>query len=249
LLELSLVPVPANQEALRRAVEKGFDADFIKTVEAKMEVIDKGAVADELSAEEMAEAKYQNWCKVMDVIQAFGYVYFDQETPVDSFQTLLTETVDLLQQVADGEGTETTTKIGKAIGSAEAKDFTAREEKAGAKLSKNSLAIIGKAMEAMGEGCTHLKSLVDSCAKDEDTQDKSAEEVAEVAVVEEVAPVKPTEAVQDTGSVEADTVVVLSLADVMENVQVMLRANDKTNEAVLSMVNKFVANKKAQAVA
>jgi HK97 family phage prohead protease len=241
LLELSLVPVPANQEALRRAVEKGFDADFIKTIEAKMEVIDKGAVAEEINAEEMLDAKYENWCKVMDVIQAFGCVYFDQNTPVDSFQTLLTETVDLLQQVADGESADTTTKVGKAIGSAEAKDFTPKEEKAGAKLSKESLAIIDKAMEAMGTGCTHLQNLKDSCTPKE----ASAEEVV---IEKEVVTEKPTEAVQDTGSVEAE-VVILSFAEVMENVQTLLRTNDKTNETVLAMVNKFVAKKKAETVA
>jgi len=242
LLELSLVPVPANQEALRRAVEKGFDADFIKTIEAKMEVVDKGAVADELTAEEMLDAKYENWCDVMEVINAFGCVYFDQNTPVDAFQTLLTETVDLLQQVADGEATDTTTKVGKFIGSAEAKNFTPREEKAGAKLSKESLAIIGKAVEAMGTGCQHLNDLVDSCKPKE----ASAEEVV---VEKEVITDKPTEAVQDTGSVEADTVVTLSFNEVMENVQTLLRTNDKTNEAVLAIVNKFVAKKKAETVA
>jgi hypothetical protein len=241
-LELSLVPVPANQEALRRAVAKGFDLDFIKTIEADIEVTEvvevetKGAVATELNIEEVREQKYENWCDVMEVINAFGCVYFDEATPVDAFQTLLTETVDLLQAVADGtmEDGETKSTVHKAIGTDLAKSFTV-EEKAGAVLSNKNKELIKGALASMEGGVVALKELIASV--EADTEEKA---------IEEETPVKPTEAVQDTGSVEAETVVVLSFAEVMENVQTLLRTNDKTNEAVLGIVNKFVAKKKAE---
>lgn len=260
LLELSLVPVPANQEALRRAVSKGFDADFIKTIEASIEVVDKGAVAEMLHNEsmcymcgqmaecgmdymcDMCEAKMDNYSEVQEIMSALWTVYFNPSTAPEDFGTLITETTELLQGLAEGkEMGEMKTAVAKAIGSTEAKDFVARREKVGAKLSKESLAIIDKAMEAMGQGCDHLKSLKDSCTPKE----ASIEEVVET-VAEEVDD-KPTEAVQDTGSVEA--VVTLSFADVMKDVQTLLRVNDKTNETVLSIVNKFVAEKKAETVA
>jgi len=227
LLELSLVPVPANQEALRLAVSKGFDADFIKTVE---DVIEKGAVAQELNAEEVMEAKYEKYSEVMDVVHAFACVFFDENTPVEDFQKLLTETVDLLQQVADGVEVEPSeTKIAKTLLSGEAKGFLTPKEKAGAVLSKKSLELIGKAIESMTNGCTHLNDLVASASK----EDKAVEEVVEVKET-------PTEAVEKAGSVETVT---LDVNEVMKDVQALLRNNDKSNEVVLGIVNRFIKSK------
>lgn len=231
LLELSLVPVPANQEALRLALSKGFDADFIKSIEADIE---KGAVADEISAEEMWEAKYENWREVMDIINAFGAVYFKEETGVAEFSALLSETADLLQNVADGIDVEGETKIAKMFGSEEVKGFVApTEEKAGAVLSTKNKELINNAVASMEGGVTALKELLASV--------DGGEEKA-VEVKEEV--VDTTDAPVEGGSVE-DTTVKLNVNDVMKDVQALLRANDKTNETVLGIVNRFIATKEA----
>ena len=228
LLELSLVPVPANQEALRRAIDKGFDADFIKSIEERME---KGAVAQELNAEETMQAKQDLLEEVFDVVHAFCYVFCAEETPVSDFGSLLSETVDLLQTLADGgEITPAETKLGKAFKSPEAKAFA--ETKAGATLSKKSQDIIQKALDSMGAGSEHLSNLLIEC-------NKPKEASVEVKVEQ------PTEAVQETGSVEKATVT-LNVDDIMKDVQALLRVNDKTNETVLSVVNRFIASKEKQ---
>lgn len=236
LLELSLVPVPANQEALRLAMSKGFDADFIKTIEAD---INKGAVAEELNA----ETKYKNWCEVMDIMSAFGSVYFDEETTTEEFKKLLVETIELLQGVADErvDAPESKGLVFTAMGTDEAKAFDF-DTKAGAVLSKKNKDLINSAIANMDGGITALKELLAST----EAEEKSIEEVVEEVVeVEEVVPVVdeevvtvPTEAVQDTGSVEGT--VTLTYKDIMVDVQTLLRTNDKTNEAVLGIVNRFL---------
>lgn len=239
LLELSLVPVPANQEALRLAMSKGFDADFIKTIEAD---INKGAVAEEINAEEMWEKKYENWREVMEIVNAFGSVYFNENTPVENFSTLLSETADLLQALAEGgvEDSEAKSIVHTAMGTAEAKNFTV--EKAGAVLSKKNKDLINNAISNMEGGVTALKELLASTEAEEKGIDEAP--VTEEVVTEEVVPVVeevvavPTEAVQDTGSVEET--VTLTYKDIMVDVQTLLRTNDKANEAVLSMVNRFL---------
>lgn len=238
LLELSLVPVPANQEALRLAMAKGFDAEFIKTIEAD---INKGAVAEELNAEEMWEEKYKNWCEVMDIINAFGSVYFNENTTVANFANLLSETADLLQALADGgvEDTEAKSIVHIAMGTDEAKSFTV--EKAGAVLSNKNKELIKGAISNMEGGVTALKELLASTEEEKSVEEAPvSDEVVEevVPVVEEEVVTVPTEAVQDTGSVEG--AVTLTYKDIMIDVQTLLRTNDKTNEAVLGIVNRFL---------
>lgn len=63
---------------------------------------EKGAVADELSAEEAMEQKYKNTDPMWDVIYAFCHVYFDEKTAVADFGKLLGETVTILTSIADG---------------------------------------------------------------------------------------------------------------------------------------------------
>lgn len=111
LLEISLVNVPANpqavmlayknlkekglSDAVSKAVIQGFTS---KTVVAKdMFKTERGAVQDELDAEAILEAKYQNVDKVWDIMFAFMDVYFSDETPVDDFGALLNETAELLK--------------------------------------------------------------------------------------------------------------------------------------------------------
>lgn len=62
----------------------------------------KGAVADELTAEQAMEAKYDNLEDVFEVVYAFCDVYCDEATPVADFGKLLTETIGILSTIADG---------------------------------------------------------------------------------------------------------------------------------------------------
>lgn len=68
-----------------------------KPSKAAEEIEQKGAVADELSSEEMYEQKCVKLDGIFDIIYAFVDVYMDEATPVDQFDTLLTEMIGLLQ--------------------------------------------------------------------------------------------------------------------------------------------------------
>lgn len=65
-------------------------------------VEEKGAIADELNAEEAYEKKWENLDDLCDLINAFFDVYLDEATPVDQFPTLLKELGDLIGQLAAG---------------------------------------------------------------------------------------------------------------------------------------------------
>lgn len=68
----------------------------VKGIEAK------GAVADELAADEAQEQKWAQMEDFWEVVGAFCDVYCDTDTPVDQFGALLKETIAILQTVADG---------------------------------------------------------------------------------------------------------------------------------------------------
>lgn len=121
LLEISAVNVPANADARMMAfkslIGKGFKDETAQAVTGieelpetkaviKPKAVEKGAVADELDEEAMWEQK----CKVMrdaqDVWWAFTSVFYDQDTTPDQFTELLTETIGILQTVADGNYVE-----------------------------------------------------------------------------------------------------------------------------------------------
>lgn len=124
LLELSFVPVPANQDAVRLnpkimstlglnkelLVAKGITLktgdeettpvmeEVVEVVETPAEVIaEKGGVADELAEDEMNEAKYSKLDEFFEAIWAFVDVYMDPETGIDQFDTLVAELVGILQ--------------------------------------------------------------------------------------------------------------------------------------------------------
>lgn len=128
LLEISFVPVPANQEALMLAAKSlkshGFAEDAVskfmtamKEGEETDEVTDgeldaaladveetteeKGAVADEIAADEVMEQKWANMDALWEIMGAFCDVYMDEGTSVDAFSTLLNEVSDLIKQLAD----------------------------------------------------------------------------------------------------------------------------------------------------
>ena len=133
LLEISFVPVPANQEALRLAMSKGLD---ISLVEKDL----KGEVADVLEQEEQTEMKYEKWAEVVEAISAMWTVYFMPETPVEDFSKLLTETIELLQVVADNDGIDADDTESKAVAGAKSKESVTKfiasiSEKAGREIS------------------------------------------------------------------------------------------------------------------
>ena len=171
LLEISFVPVPANQAALRLAAKsmEDLDANPLLTPEYKTILKDiadameagKGAVADELDEEALYEAKCANFWAVMDVVYAFADVYFSEDSQLDDFPTLLTEVVTILQGLvsayqpqggSDGSNTEASTAAFKA--KMTTKTMTADmfvklyEAKTGATLSQSTIKEIDKAIAA-----------------------------------------------------------------------------------------------------
>jgi HK97 family phage prohead protease len=101
LLEISAVNVPANPDArvlsYRSLINKGISSDVAREVTHI-----KGAVADELAAEQAWEMKCDNMEDVFEIFYAFCDVYYDPATSVNDFTDLLNECVSLLQQVAAG---------------------------------------------------------------------------------------------------------------------------------------------------
>lgn len=118
LLEISAVNVPANPDArmmgYKALVGKGFKKETAKAVtgieeipenkiiEVEPKVVDKGAVADEINAEEVWEQKCEAMKDSIEIWWAFCDVFYNEETDVADFKKLLTETVDLLGKVIDG---------------------------------------------------------------------------------------------------------------------------------------------------
>lgn len=177
LLELSLVPVPANQDALRLAFEsKSFDL-----IQKDFET--KGEIADELNAEEVMESKYEKWQEVTEVLSAFYTVYFDEATSLEDFSKLLTESIALLQELVADDGADDDDMsddmkglVSKAISETSAKIFIdAILEKSGARLSSKTMTCIDQSISSMQESIKVLENL-----KSEDDQaDTQAEKTIE----------------------------------------------------------------------
>lgn len=123
LLEFSFVAVPCNPHALsllsvRNLTADTFLAKGIMVKEEKPAELapepakpadpaapteeQKGAVADEVAAEEEMDKKCANLDAVFTVMNAFLDVYFNPETPASDFSKLLKEAIVLLSKVADG---------------------------------------------------------------------------------------------------------------------------------------------------
>lgn len=229
LLELSLVPVPANQEAIRLAISKGFD---ISAIEKDLQ---KGEVADVMDVREAYEMKWENWEKIGDVMSALWSVYFNEETPVEDFQKLLDEAIVILQKVARGEETTEEEKgiVAKAMGPDAALKF-ATAMKAGKVLSKKNLELIDGACASMKEAIKGLEELT-----------ASVKETEEEKVVETVE-IKHEADASKEGGAEGE-VVTLSVVDMMEIFQTSLRGNAKANESTLAIVNGFLSKQKSKA--
>lgn len=244
LLEISFVPVPANQEALRLAMKsieggetlvhpevKEAFAFMLKSIE---DMKQKGEVANQLSAEEKFEQKYENWKKFCDIISALWTVYFDENTAVEDFPKLLSETAALIQELADAgmDGEETEDEESEEEGDGKAlvraaiapgigKDFAEVMAKEGRTLSKKTLELINKAIESMKAASTVLEDLASS-------SESSDGKAADAVVVEKV----------------EDGRISLSIEDVRQ-IRHALVANDKTNELSLSIVNAHLKAKGA----
>lgn len=67
----------------------------------------KGAVADELTAEQTFEAKWVNICAVYDIVDAFINAYLDETIPVENFGSLAAETAGLIAALNTGGDTST----------------------------------------------------------------------------------------------------------------------------------------------
>lgn len=238
LLEISFVPVPANQEALRLAFEsKSID---ISAIEADI----KGAVEDELTAEEMWEKKCQKLDEVMEVISAFWKVYFDEATPVENFKPLLIETIALLQEVADsdgidddetadgeGDGADTTGNetsqaglVGKEISTDTTKSFNEFVIKEGRTLSKKTLEIINSAIESMKGTTSVLEELKTASSEEQDAKSSDSSAIDEKGI---------DEAPAEKG------VIILKIEE-LPLIRQALVAKDKTNELALSIVNSYM---------
>ena len=217
LLELSLVPVPANQDALRLMIE----SKTFNLVESYF----KGDVADKVDEQSMYEMKWENMDKLSDIMSAFYAVYFDETTPVEKFNDLLVETADLITKLANGDtgSEEEKSIIAKSIGDVAKKDFiNAILEKSGKRFSKKTLAVIETSIKSMKDSVIVLENLV----KEDDQVDEQ--------VVEEV--------VDDNKSIDNE-VVEIPLSDFLKSVQGLVRVSDKANGEANAIINSFLHKK------
>lgn len=226
LLEISFVPVPANQDALRLAYKsidenadlKTEDKGEIKAWLEKGEVAEiKGDVADQVDLEEMADQKWANWCSMSDIISALWTVYFDDATPVDAFPSLLTETIGLLQDLAgtpDDDNSYSELSVKNAVG-VNAKSFMdAMALKSGKTLSSKTLETIEKALSSMKDASTVLEELKTASSDNQDGNGAGAEEEPE----------------------DESKHLILNEDD-LKAIRGALVSNDKTHELALSIVN------------
>ncbi len=232
LLEISLVPVPANQEALRLAYKSIEDSTNL-SVEDKTTlktVIEKGEVANELNAEEMIEAKFEKWDEVIEVISALWSVYFQETTPVEDFSKLLLEAVDLLTTVADNdgmdddevaEGEKGIVATAKTIES-KGKFISAISEKAGREISSANHEKIKSAHEFTSKALAVLEELK-----------TSAQGGDEKSIIEEKVAVN--EPKKEVGMTEEE----------LKSVQATLRISKQNSELALKAINDFLSKKKS----
>lgn len=224
LLEVSIVPVPANQDALRLAMSKGMNvSDVIADIE-------KGEVSDILDEAATRQAKYENIDQVYDIVYAFCQAYCDPSVAVDDFSKLLLESIGLLTQVANGEEV---TPPDTDAGDGEGDDMEMAIEgyfmkklgleKDGRVLSAKNLKIINTAVESMTASIAALDELAKASSSDEGGG-KSSEEV-------EGAEVKT---------------IVFSEDEFATTLRQILRANDRGNEVALGLVGKLLEGKQAK---
>jgi HK97 family phage prohead protease len=250
LLEVSFVPVPANQEALRLAM-KSMDLTLIPEL--------KGAIAEEIDAEEMYKMKCEKAEAVYEIFSAFYTTYFDEETSVDSFKTLVSEAASLLQAVADADTSEapaeeepaddtteeekevtTTKKLDvKSVSKESIAKLFAFMAKDGRTLSAKTIKNIDTAITSMKEATIVLEQLkADSAA---DKQDEKASDKKEVEEEEVIEPAEANEDPIEQVDEPADDAEIIDLS--AEDLQVMRRTfitDVKVREIGLTVVNRLI---------
>lgn len=223
LLEISFVPVPANQEALMLAAKslksKGFaeeavDKFLTEIREANAEIAAagdapapeaKGPVSDEIDAEEAMEQKWAKMDEFFEVVGAVCDVYFDEETPVEAFASIMLEASGLIAQLAQTDGADDDDEGGegeavqmaafgkllrKSVEGIDAKKALATlVEKIGARHSAATKEALQKAKDHIDAASAMLGGMMDESASpstedgdgsgdDEPTDDKAVEQIS-----------------------------------------------------------------------
>ncbi len=223
LLEISIVPVPANQEALRLAMSKGLDVSEIATE------LEKGEVSDILNEQQIREQKYENMSEAWDVMYALSKAYFADDVAVEDFPTLLTESIGLLTKIANGESvepaeTDTENEVVTDAFMAKHFGFESAEEKAGRVLSKKNRELIQSGVDSIKSVSTVLEELLNATDSAEDSGNGKATDVEKSTEVED--PEREVKAIE-----------------AVKHVQSLLRGQDRLTEASLSFINNFLDKK------
>lgn len=178
LLEVSIVPVPANPQALslRQLKEAGVELDMLKTKGLEIQAVEeKSAVADRLAAmqsetfDTVAE-KYEKVDEVYLAISAFCGVYLQPETTTEQFKELLLETIQILTAIANDEkkdGMEEKNIIAAAIKSEKFKLIEFQKIKAGRVLSEKNRTLIKDTIDGLTATKNALQELYDATEQGE----------------------------------------------------------------------------------
>lgn len=224
LLEVSIVPVPANQEALRLAMSKGLSIDKIQAD------IEKGEVADQIDAN--AQTKWGRWSEMAEIFSALWTCYFTESTPVEDFGKLLNEAIVLLQVLADKNGVtddEQKAAVAKFLDGKTVDEklyVDALLSKAGRTISEKNK----KTIQATIDYIKSHKSGLEASIGDLNGHGTALEEML-------------ASSSSDTGSGKAKEVPTPMSVEDLKVLRSSLRANDRTNEVALTLVNRFLDKK------
>ncbi len=208
LLEISFVPVPANQEALMLAAkaltDKGVAQDRATEIVAKFLELketeapaEKGPVSDEIDAEEAYEAKWEKMDEFFEVVGAVCDVYFDENTPVEAFPAIMLEASGLIAALAQNDGADDDEEqsvqmaafaslVKKSIGIDSKKALATLIEKVGARHSAATKEALQKAKDHMDEASAMLGGMIEGSTSTEDGADAAADEPADEKQIEAV---------------------------------------------------------------
>lgn len=175
LLEVSVVPVPANPQALslRQIKEAGVELEMLKTKGFEIEFKDteqKGAVQDRLDAMEnqtfdSVQEKWDNVDDVYEIVQAFCGVYLQPETKPEQFKELLLEAAAMLTALAENpEGEDMAEKsiVAAAVKAEKFKLIEFQKVKAGRVLSEKNRTLIKSTIDGLTATKDALQELYDA---------------------------------------------------------------------------------------
>lgn len=101
--EVKEEPIVEKEKTILEKIKllyEGTDLSNEKYVEIFSEI--RGAVQDEIDEDKMMEQKSMNMRDIHEIFWAFCDVYYDEDTPVEDFEKLLTEMMSIMSQVVDG---------------------------------------------------------------------------------------------------------------------------------------------------